>query len=528
MRRKGRARPGNSRGRRIPARKGLREEYRRSQLPCPDYGSRAIGIAASGGSSATTCFYLLMPLSTATDSPAAEGASAPAPTPAFQSTRLENLILAPDGVSFELEGRRVLLSAEEHPEDASAFQNFYAQVAGDLLARMAPPAQPPSKPGWLARVRAWVGRWFHPQRKEPSADPPLLSPSGPPAEAAPTSKPVRSAAKAATPATAAKGRTVRSAPTGAVASRDTDPPPPSPAQHAQAPAASQIRPPTVRKIEKRAAPVPEPAGHGDAPLLRAAYADASGVHLLWIVGIRGGAERETELIYPHDSEAGHLLQGCYEHLSRLGYPIKDLAPWATLPARESAAANASPTPSPGQATPSMLRGPESPRGPSVAPNPTPPKNPPATPERPGPGGVPPLAADATVKPAPASFVMKLHPPSSDHPGRAVVSPTEDASNLQVLLAPERLVQALHTAAEPSRPEADRITYLRCTVARGGLKIAAVGLGVNPDAPATPARWEELDAWWSAAQKRKDPEKDSAAPAPPRSAPAAPGPDPELF
>jgi hypothetical protein len=114
--------------------------------------------------------------------------------------------------------------------------------------------------------------------------------------------------------------------------------------------------------------------------------------------------------------------------------------------------------------------------------------------------------------------MRLHPPTSDHPGRAVVSPVEDDQNLQVVTAPERLVRALHAAAATERPLTERLTYLRCAVGRSGLKVAAVGLGESGDRG--PARWEEVDGWWASLQKPPVPD-------PPVRAPAGAA-EPELF
>ncbi|MGH7997772.1 MAG: hypothetical protein ACREFX_15615, partial [Opitutaceae bacterium] len=315
------------------------------------------------------------------------------------------------------------------------------------------------------------------------------------------------------------------------------------------------------------APAPRP---GDAPpaadgrflgrpALRAAYADASGVHLLWILGSEDHPGGRTELLYPHDSDVGRLLQSCYDHLSELGYPVADLRPWSPAAEAVSLAQSASGArmqvlspsisarPAPPQphrefaardASPAIVAGfggapveqaaessaPSSPAGSGAVPH-----RPPSLQAAPGSAvgvarecapedNADRTAASAAAKTAPAGFVMRLHPPTSDHPGRAVVSPVEDDKNLQVVIAPERLVRALHAAAVRERGPDERVTYLKCSVARGGLKIVAVGLGEKPDGEASPARWKDIEAWWAAAQK-----------APAAKAPSVvSGAEPELF
>jgi len=96
----------------------------------------------------------------------------------------------------------------------------------------------------------------------------------------------------------------------------------------------------------------------------------------------------------------------------------------------------------------------------------------------------------------------------------------------MLAAPERLMRALQTAADPERPAGERLTFLRCSLGKEGLKIVDVGLGEGKEHG--PARWEDA-AKWLAGQpepespvKRKRPAPEAIAPV---SRAACPEPDP---
>jgi hypothetical protein len=162
---------------------------------------------------------------------------------------------------------------------------------------------------------------------------------------------------------------------------------------------------------------------------------------------------ETETICPLDSRVADSLQDCYGHLARLGYKVigLDLRPIAN------------PGTGKDDAIPTRI---------------------PATPE--------PAAGKAEAKER--TIVMRLNPEIPEQPNRALVSPVDSAENTQILVAPERLLRSLRAAADPSRPAEDRLTYLRCSMGKGGLKVVDVGLGEGKDH--SPGRWAEVSEWWS--------------------------------
>jgi hypothetical protein len=121
--------------------------------------------------------------------------------------------------------------------------------------------------------------------------------------------------------------------------------------------------------------------------------------------------------------------------------------------------------------------------------------------------------------------MRLNPEVPEQPNRAPVSPVDSADNLQILVAPERLLRTMRSAAATSRPIENRLTYLRCAMGKNGLKVVEVGLGEGKEN--NPARWAEV-AHWSAEQAEKSPSPKRSASAPAAPAPAAtPAPPPEL-
>jgi hypothetical protein len=62
----------------------------------------------------------------------------------------------------------------------------------------------------------------------------------------------------------------------------------------------------------------------------------------------------------------------------------------------------------------------------------------------------------------------------------------------VLAASERLLSALKAGSDPARPADERLTFLRGSLGKGGLKIAEVGLGEGENHG--PARWEDAATW----------------------------------
>lgn len=377
------------------------------------------------------------------------------------SSRVENLRIGPDGADFRLDGNPLQLSWKAHGPSVLALHGLYERALTDV-----PRAKLEARKGWLVRLREWFAHLIGPRARAVDA---VESDAG-------TEKP---ASRAAAPSAAPSARSRGARPAAVVEAEPAEPP------KRRAPAAPRAGPPSAPEpsTPREPADLPPPPGRG--PMLRSAYADDVGVHLVWSVG-EGTKSQQAEMLYAHDSEVGRRLQTCYERLSALGYPVVDLAAWSHAP-KEGAPAPSADADSAAPAKPMPL------------------------PERPS-------AAAPEAKAAPPSFIMRLHPPNSDHPGRAVVSPIEDPGNLQVLIAPEKLVRALHAAADPGRPAPERLAFVRCQPGRTGLKVAAVGLGEEADGKSGAARWVDLDAWYAAAQKE-------AAPKPPAPVPAA---EPELF
>ena len=178
---------------------------------------------------------------------------------------------------------------------------------------------------------------------------------------------------------------------------------------------------------------------------------------------------ETEAVCPLDSRVADRLQDCYGHLARLGYKVigLDLRPIGAPDAGKDSA------------TPVRT---------AVKPP------------------VPGKHADAKDQ----TIVMRLMPEIPEQPNRALVSPVDSVENTQILVAPERLLRSLRSAADPSRPKEDRLTYLRCAMGRGGLKVVDVGLGEGNGN--LPGRWAEVSEW-SAEQAEKAPAPRRPQPAP---------------
>jgi hypothetical protein len=122
------------------------------------------------------------------------------------------------------------------------------------------------------------------------------------------------------------------------------------------------------------------------------------------------------------------------------------------------------------------------------------------------------------------LVMRLLPNVLEEPNRALVSPVGNAENAQILVAPEKVLRALRSAAEPGRPAEERLTYLRCAQGKGGLKLVEVGVGEGKDRG--PAQWEDLARWLPRQEVETASEAKRMRPAPESPAPR-PGAQPEL-
>ena len=393
------------------------------------------------------------------------------------STRLENLSFDPEGVKFDLDGRSVRLARETAGPAFAALQAFYQSALADYQAR--PP--PSAKPGWFTRLRTWLGRLIGgpgpelPERPQFGAQPPLVTP--PSASEATASHCEPDAAGLAD----AGSRGQRGRPQRPAAS-------PSAPQAVASPAAPQAvtPPPPVAPSIKRA------AGESQVPALRAVFADAGGVRLVWQSPHARSPEENIERIHPLDSQLARSLGDCYDHLGRLGYKIVGLD---LLKAANPEPANEAPSEP-------AIKTPASPGAKSPKPAPEPPK---------------------PAEKKESSIVARLLPELADEPNRALVRSIDETDATQVLVAPEKTLQVLRAAAEPDRLAAERLTYLRCAAAKAGVKVVAVGLGEGKDKE--PARWEELAPWLA----RQQPQAGPALKKPPAAEPPAPRPaaEPEL-
>ena len=90
------------------------------------------------------------------------------------STRLGNIAFSPAGVSLEIEGQPVWIRKENDGPSIAALQSFHRAALGDYKARQRPPA----RPGWIARLRSWIGRLLN--RPEPVGGEPGMEHRGPP------------------------------------------------------------------------------------------------------------------------------------------------------------------------------------------------------------------------------------------------------------------------------------------------------------------------------------------------------------
>jgi len=232
------------------------------------------------------------------------------------------------------------------------------------------------------------------------------------------------------------------------------------------------------------------------PQLRATFADKDGVHLIWQPAARPEAGAEVEFTCRLDSEVADKLQDCYGQLAKLGYKVAGLE---------------------------LLRE----RAVRVG----------ATPGKSGDGILPPAhdetrrdAASMLPDPTPSEPASSLPDPTSLKPSepRAAraprekrptvalevsVGPAKEAGKGAVLVAPDPLLlRTLRAGADPAQPAEERLTFLRGTLGKNGLKIVEVGLGEGKDH--APARWEDAAKWLERqAEKNAVPEAKVVEPSP---------------
>jgi hypothetical protein len=515
------------------------------------------------------------------------------PSP-HQSSRLEHLRFGPEGTaSLELDGNPIDLKGAAAARPVAALRELFDRGWQDCAAR-----QEPEKPGIWSRLKAWISSLFgregaprvapeHGEREQKleRVEREKIERTAPekvervvPNALASAQQPAPPAAPEARSRASAKAAPERGQRTAAL--RDEAEQPAEPAEGLTPPrlSASAKPPPdrghypaamrtegelsaepakalTPARWSVSAKPAPDrgqraPPRAASEPHLQAAFADDSGVHLLWQVAEGGEGAREVEMVYGFDSEIAGALQNCYGHLAELGFKVADLQPWqktstptpspttaampaatpTSTPAAASTARSSAKSAAKPETTPSTTQAATT----EATPSPTiaaPPAAKPATIPAPTPRTTPAATADARPEmrhdlPAEGPLLMKLHGGPSDTPGRALVHPVGDEKNLQLLLGPERLIERLHEAADPKKPEAERLTYLRCAPGRSGLKVTAVGLGEAAEgAEPGPSRWEQISPWFAgvqAAQKHAPTAAASAAsaasvaPAPPKS------------
>ena len=389
----------------------------------------------------------------------------PTQSPA-ESTRLGNMAFTPAGVSLDVEGRPVWIRKDNDALSVAALQAFHRVALGDYQARHRPPA----KPGWVNRLRRWLGRVL----------------GGPEHAGRDPRMETRGVADPAAPADAPEPKRAR----------------PAPASHPE---------PAARTPEPTA-PAPTAAVE---PSLRAVFADPGGIHLVWQRTNSRQQPEETETICALDSRVADSLQDCYGHLARLGYKVigVDLQPVGSPGVGNDGAPSARHPVAPESAGERTASDPNPHRDASV----NKPENAPVT--QPGPGRAD-GASGRKNEAREQTIVMRLNPEIPEQPNRALVSPVDSAENTQILVAPERLLRSLRAAADPARPAEDRLTYLRCAMGKSGLKVVDVGLGEGKEN--SPGRWAEVSAWSAEqADKGPNPRRSQTVPV------TAQAPDPEL-
>ncbi len=371
----------------------------------------------------------------------------------MKTSALEHLRLERDRADFLMDGRAISIHGDARSPALTALRELHEHALADYEFHRANRAQ---RNGILARMGSWLGRFWGNRAHLESEGVGPPSPHVVPAHSLPASA----------------------------------------ATFARTPRAFAAPSPATVQIERI---------RGDAAQLRSIFADEKGVHVVWqetrpdSENIPTSSQEQTHLTYALDSDFARHLHRCFEELSVLGYkvigaellvdssstatpkakPIESTRVAHRAGARDMARENAaSPQPAGFQSntdvqSASAIK--------EVAGAKTSSRDSPYT---------LPESAPAT----PHEIVMRLHPPSAEHPSRALVSPAGANEKPEVLIAPERVLRALHAAADSSRPLAERMTYLRCCRGEKGLRIVAVGFGEGDQR--TPNRWEDAKKWWT--------------------------------
>jgi hypothetical protein len=115
-----------------------------------------------------------------------------------------------------------------------------------------------------------------------------------------------------------------------------------------------------------------------------------------------------------------------------------------------------------------------------------------------------------------SETRAAHAPREKRPTVALevsAGPAKEGGKGAVLVAPDPLLlRTLRAGADPALPAEERLTFLRGTLGKNGLKIVEVGLGEGKDH--APARWEDAAKWLERqAEKNAAPEARAVEPSP---------------
>jgi len=189
------------------------------------------------------------------------------------------------------------------------------------------------------------------------------------------------------------------------------------------------------------------------PSLHAAYADKEGVHLIWRPSPKKEPHQEVEFTCRLDSEVADRLQDCYGQLAKLGYKVTGLEVLREPEAKVDAALVAA--------------------------------------ERSADGSSPAIVKTAGGDACATSHREKRPPAMVLEVSAGPAKETGKGGN--VLIAPDPLLlRALRAGADPERPAEERLTFLRGTLGKNGLKIIDVGLGEGKEH--APARWENATKW----------------------------------
>jgi len=367
--------------------------------------------------------------------------------PHLSTTRLENVNLAAGEARFDLDGRPVNLTGDASAPSVAALHAFHQSALADYRTHR-PQA---SSPGLFSRFKSWLGGIFG------KSSSPEMSPASDKVDATLVT------------ADALKVDAISRSRSSMATRQD-----PSSLRSAETSAASTFKSPS-------ASPTPDLSRHSHAtaePNLHAAFADKEGVHLIWQPSAKKEPQSEVEFTCRLDSEVAGKLQDCYGQLAKLGYKVAGLEvlrePEASVRGLKVDAA--------------LVTAERSAAGSCRVPN----EGRDLDPSSPAEAGSAATRIASTFK---ASAAPPAH--ARERPPTMVMSvsagPAKETAKGNVLIAPDPLLlRALRAGADPAQPAEERLTFLRGTLGKNGLKITDVGLGEGKEH--APARWENATKW----------------------------------